>query len=553
MSSQPDTVLIAGAGPTGLVAALTLVQNGVPVRILEKKTHNQAVGQRGAGIAPRTLEAYNLLGVLPAVLSAAGRIPPMWKYDAEGKEPPQLITISPNDEPTPAVPYPNTLLLGQDRAMDILRAKLSEYGVHVELGVGLESFEQDADRVVAKLRRTSAEGSDFAEETVVVKWLLGADGAKGVARKQLGLAFLGQTRDDPQDHCVTGDIRLTGLDRNFWHTWQTADTLVVIRPSERKDEDLFAFFIHANIDHEKCATDNAALWEALTKLTRREDLVFKGVDWAMNWRPNIRMANTFQKGRVFVGGDAAHVHTPAGGQGMNSSIQDALNLSWKLALVAKKLAPASLLDTYTEERVPVIAEMLNISTSILDKTMLSTSVDNSAWYRGKELAQLGINYRWSSIVVDEELASRGVDRKAADAYGISADGRIHAGDSARDVPGLLDLATGGTTSFFATFRPNIHTVLIFTAVPEDSKPVVATLARYAPGTVQSVLVYPRDSSETDVPPAVDRVFVDRDGFAWTGYVQGDGSIVVVVRPDGVLGAVVHGADGVAKYFERIFL
>ncbi|KII88206.1 hypothetical protein PLICRDRAFT_29823 [Plicaturopsis crispa FD-325 SS-3] len=556
MSSQPDTVLIAGAGPTGLVAALTLVQNGVPVRIIEKRLNYQSVGQRGAGVAPRTLEAYNLLGVLPAVLSAAGRIPIMWKYDAEGKKPPMPITISPNDEPTPAVPYPNTLVLGQDRAMEILRGKLSDYGVHVELGVDLQSFKQDADSVVAKLSRKSSEGSAPTEETVVVKWLFGADGAKGTVRKQLGVTFLGETLNDEEHHCLTGDIRLTGLDREIWHFWQTEEKMVLLRPSERKDEDLFAFFLRANIDYQKCAIDHEALWKALKTATGREDLVFKGINWVMDWRPNIRMVDTFQKGRVFVGGDAAHVHTPAGGQGMNSSIQDAFNLSWKLALVAKGLAPSSLLDTYTEERAPVIAEMLNLSTALLEKTRMKSgkSADTSGWHRGKELTQLGVNYRWSSIVVDEALAaSHGADRKVADAYGTTKDGRIHAGDSARDAPGMLDLATGQTTSFFATFRANVHTVLIFTVSPEDANPIAAMLAGHPPGTVQSVLVFPRGSSETAVQPAVDRVFVDRAGFAWAGYVQGEGTFVVVVRPDGVLGAVAHGADGVAQYFKRIFL
>ncbi|KII93071.1 hypothetical protein PLICRDRAFT_35243 [Plicaturopsis crispa FD-325 SS-3] len=311
-----------------------------------------------------------------------------------------------------------------------------------------------------------------------------------------------------------------------------------------------------SVDYEKCLADADALWGALKTLTGRTDLVFNGVVWAMDWRPNIRMVDTFQKGRAFVAGDAAHVHSPAGGQGMNTSVQDALNLSWKLALVAKGLAPPALLDTYTEERAPVIAAMLDLSTALLQTTVFDKA--NNDWggmaARGKELSQLGVNYRWSSVVVDRtsELGSR----RAEDAYGLAADGGLRAGDRARDAPGLRDVATGETTSFFATFRSSVHTVLIFAAALEQAGPVVEALAQCPPGSVQSVLVLPQGVAEdaaARAPPAADRVMLDQEGFAWTGYVQGEGMVVVVVRPDGVMGAVVEGAQGVEKYFERIFL
>ncbi|KAG2011731.1 OxyL protein [Coprinopsis cinerea AmutBmut pab1-1] len=114
-------------------------------------------------------------------------------------------------------------------------------------------------------------------------------------------------------------------------------------------------------------------------------------------RPNIRMANSFGSGRIFVSGDAGHAHLPTGAQGMNSGVQDSLNLGWKLALVVKDLAPHSLLGTYTEERLPVISEMLNISTNLLDKAFRG----RSEYIRDENILQLGINYRWSSIVLDE--------------------------------------------------------------------------------------------------------------------------------------------------------
>ncbi|EAU90555.2 OxyL protein [Coprinopsis cinerea okayama7 len=126
-------------------------------------------------------------------------------------------------------------------------------------------------------------------------------------------------------------------------------------------------------------------------------LEFWEVKWMSPYRPNIRMANSFGSGRVFVSGDAGHAHLPTGAQGMNSGVQDSLNLGWKLALVVKDLAPHSLLGTYTEERLPVISEMLNISTNLLDKAFRG----RSEYIRDENILQLGINYRWSSIVLDE--------------------------------------------------------------------------------------------------------------------------------------------------------
>ncbi|THH13817.1 hypothetical protein EW146_g6442 [Bondarzewia mesenterica] len=144
MSTLSD-VLIVGSGPTGLVCALTLAQNGVPVRIIEKLSDYPA-GQRGAGIMPRTLEIYDFLGLLGDVKAAGGPIPEILQYNAEG-QPEKVFSIQPYCEPTPAIPEHNIYMLGQDAACRILRTHLKKYNIQVELSTELVSFEQHDDHV----------------------------------------------------------------------------------------------------------------------------------------------------------------------------------------------------------------------------------------------------------------------------------------------------------------------------------------------------------------------------------------------------------------------
>ncbi|KII91041.1 hypothetical protein PLICRDRAFT_174374 [Plicaturopsis crispa FD-325 SS-3] len=557
MSSNPQSVLIVGAGPAGLVAALTLVQNGVPVRIIDKEP-DHFVGQRGAGIQPRSLELYHILGVLPEIVMAAMIPPPMRSYELpEGTKPIETWNLWERHEPTPAYPYPNGLLLGQDHLMRILRRKLREYGTNVQLGTRLHSFKEEGDHVVAQLLKTSLDGSEI-QETVTVDWIIGTDGAKGVVRKQLGLRLLGETRED--DRLVLGEIRLTGIDRDYWHIWQDEKTTVFLRPTapELGDNTMFSFVLRGDdVNYEKCAADPNALFECLVRKTGRTELVLKEVVNSAFWRPNIRMVDRFSQGRAFVAGDAAHVHSPTGGQGLNSSIQDAINLGWKLALVCKGLASASLLDTYSEERVPVIAQMLNKSTEALKKTMAPVAgKDLSAWQRSRELAQLGVNYRWSSIVLDDQAAAHThhADTEKHDAYGQGAATGMHAGDSAREAPGLFDLATRETETLFSLFRTSLHTAMIFASDAAEAKSFIDTLASYPPGILQSVLLLPQGSKRVNADSlgiAADRSLVDTKDYARSHYGIERHTTIVLVRPDGVVGGIVHSTEGIQMYFGKV--
>ncbi|GLB41779.1 putative FAD binding domain containing protein [Lyophyllum shimeji] len=558
MSAAPR-VLIVGAGPSGLVCALSLLHNGVPVRIIEKSIQPRT-GQRGAGIMPRSLELFNSLGFADKVLELAIPPPRTRRYQLpKGIHPIDEFEMSPHTEPTPSCPFPNIVLLGQSHLEDILRAALAELSCEVEVGTELVSFSHHEHGVEVRLARHVADGSDVVgpPEHAVYDWIIGADGARGVVRKMAGFSFLGETRTI-ENH-VVGDIYVDGLSQKYWHMWGDASSMLLsFRPTETPG--LFNFVIAGpEIKHAQLATDERALRKFFEENAASEnELKFKEITWVNQYTPNIRMVQTFQKGRVLLVGDAAHVHSFTGGQGMNTGIQDSFNLGWKLALVLRNLASPPLLETYSEERIPVIREMLSRTTKMLKRTF--TEGTNDAFNRTGGLLQLGINYRWSSLILDErkqyeddefsdfDFGDVDDEPKAQpidlDAYGGRIDGIIAAGDRAPDATGLVDLSRLSESRpstrrhLFSIFGPSYHTVIIYAPAPAQCQTLFRMLKKCPPNTVRSVVIVPRGHSVPAACQGADAVFEDRDGHAYAGYGIVDDWGVVVVRPDGVVGAIV---------------
>ena len=243
---------------------------------------------------------------------------------------------------------------------------------------------------------------------------------------------------------------------------------------------------------------------------------------------------------------------------MNTGIQDSFNLGWKLAHVIKGFSSPSLLDTYSEERLPVVAEMLNLTTKLLNLS-IDAPANEAGWKRTGNLNQLGVNYRGSSIVVDQCTDSvTGPDaRKAHSAYDIGIGGVLQAGDRAPDASGLVkvksdDQKLNKLTRLYKLLSPARHTVLIFGEVA-DTAATLAAIAKYQQELVRPVVLLRAGATNLAQNTTCD-VLEDRDGHAYHAYRGAKGANeIVIVRPDGVVGAIVRDVEWLDRYFKSIFV
>ncbi|WJV46612.1 FAD-dependent monooxygenase [Streptomyces flavofungini] len=438
-------VLVVGAGPTGLTLACDLARRGVRALVVERAA-GLFPGSRGKGVQPRTLEVFDDLGVAGAIL-AAGGAPPVGMVWQGGEQQGEYRMFD-EPEPTDSAPYAGPVLVPQWRTQEILYARLTELGGSVAFGTEVTGITQDADGVTARL----AGGG-----TVRAAYVVAADGGRSAVRRALGIGMTGETVD-PQPMLVA-DIRIAdgALDRNNWHVFPPPGT----HPSEgaASGGDFAAICPLPGIaDFQLVArfTGGAepdlspdGVREAVAARTHLAAADVTEVRWASDFRPRAALADTFRAGRVLLAGDAAHVHSPAGGQGLNTSVQDAYNLGWKLGAVLRHGADAGLLDTYEEERRAVAARMLE----------LSTRIHHGTDRRGAATRQLGLGYRDSSLSLDTSL----------DTSTATSDTAPRAGDRAPDAP------LGAGRLFDALRGP--HFTLLAVATDAELPPLNGEMAR----------------------------------------------------------------------------
>jgi 2-polyprenyl-6-methoxyphenol hydroxylase-like FAD-dependent oxidoreductase len=509
--NTPD-VLIVGAGPAGLVLACDLARRGVGFRLVESN-HPANTGSRGKGTQPRTLEVYDDLGVIDAMHSAGGLYPPVMKWDGPERLGEFRMPQLEHRETTPEVPYASVLMVSQVRSMEILRARLKELGGNAEFGTRLVAFTQDSEAVIATLQR-----EDGISETMRAKYLVGADGGRGIVRPTSGVHYLSEAVDARP--MITADLVVTGLERTHLHMWDKPKGGSLWMCPLAQSE---AFQLYALFNEEEPDTSREALQKLISERTGRPELTVGEIQWASIFAPHVGMADHFRVGRVFLAGDAAHVHSPAGGMGMNTSVQDSYNLGWKLGQVLLYGAPDSLLDTYEEERLPVAAHVLNYTTRV-HQGMWIDHDRKKVEPRDEENWQLNVNYCRGSLAVDE----RGDVPSSA----------LRAGHRAPDAP-LRDLS-GAPFRLFDAFRGPHFTLL---AVG------IADLPRPDPRHSGVVHVYRIARAKRSVEEG-SQVLVDADGYAHNAY--GDG--VFLIRPDGYIGYVgpSGGTPGLSRYLARFF-
>ena len=355
-------VLIVGAGPAGLTLALDLARRGIAFRLIDA-AEAPFPGSRGKGIQPRTLEILEDLGVIDQILAAGSAYPKLRIH--LGPFSLRAGSLGGRREPTESVPYPNLWMVPQSRTESIMRDRLAALGAHVEFGKALLSFQQDDRGVQATLSTGDIVRSEF---------LAGCDGGRSTVRKLLGLSLEGEALDAKP--MLVAEVDVEGLGREDWHIWPLAGgSPVALCPLPGTT----LFQLTA-----KAQTIGSDIERAVHRITGHRSV---RVSWSSIYRPAVRMVNRFRAGRVFLAGDAAHVHPPTGGQGLNTGVQDAYNLGWKLAHVLGG-GPDSLLDTYEAERLPVAAAVLGLSKRLYQTRSIK---------RRDATDQLALHYRTSSL------------------------------------------------------------------------------------------------------------------------------------------------------------
>jgi 2-polyprenyl-6-methoxyphenol hydroxylase-like FAD-dependent oxidoreductase len=329
-------VLVVGAGPTGLVLALWLTRLGVRVRIVDK-TAEPGTTSRAIAVQARTLELYRQIGVAEAVV-ARGRKMAAINLWVAGKQVARAVF---GDMGAGISPFPYALIFPQDEHERLLIDRLAEAGVEVERQTELVAFEEAEGRVLARLKR-----ADGATEPCEAAYIAGCDGARSTVRQALAIGFPGGT----YDHLFyVADVEARGgaMNGELHAALDTSDFLAVF-PLKDDGRARLIGTVRTDAEHQH---EDLSWNDVSTRVIEWMRIDVERVHWFSTYHVHHRVADQFRKGRAFLLGDAAHIHSPVGGQGMNTGIGDAVNLAWKLAAVLNGRADQSLLDSYEPERI----------------------------------------------------------------------------------------------------------------------------------------------------------------------------------------------------------
>jgi 2-polyprenyl-6-methoxyphenol hydroxylase-like FAD-dependent oxidoreductase len=403
VNSPTLDVLIVGAGPVGTALAIDLTRRDVAVRIIDGAEHGFD-GSRAKGVQPRTLEVFEDLGALDDVLAGGSAYPMMGLHVGPFTVPLRMLRSPYAGDAT--VPYPHTWLSPQFITDRALHHRLHALGVDVEYHHELIGLSEARD--VVEVSTTTPDGP----ETITARYVVGADGGSSAVRKSAGIEFIGSTDDADRMLIIDADVS-GGLSRNRWHVWPgrggRLSQFTGACPLPHGDQ--FQWMIRLAPDEDP-PLGEAQITARIRASTGNKRLAVHNITWTSVFRPNIRLAENYRRGRVFLAGDAAHVHPPSGAQGLNTGVQDAYNLGWKLGQVLAG-APPELLDTYETERQPIAAAVLGLATK---KYAGMAKLEPSSLTRGKDEQQIALSYRGGPLApaAAESTATLHVGDRAPD-------------------------------------------------------------------------------------------------------------------------------------------
>jgi 2-polyprenyl-6-methoxyphenol hydroxylase-like FAD-dependent oxidoreductase len=533
-----NPVLVIGAGPVGLTAAAALMHQGLTCRIIDKAP---APSDKSKALVVwcRTLELLEQLGLGPVFVQTGLKIKGGGMY-ANGKRVIHLALTSDDS------PYGFPLMIPQNETERLLTEHLAQKGVTIERQVELLSFEEGTDSVTGKIKHP-----DGHEETIETPWIIGCDGAHSTVRHTLGIPFSGKA--EPNDWTLA-DVHLHGpLPADEVSIfWQESGVLAFFPIAPPRFRVIF--------DCGKATGEGPPPHPTLADVQGKVDargpggLTLSDPVWLANFRINERKVADYRKGRVLLAGDAAHIHSPAGGQGMNTGMQDAFNLAWKLALIERGGGQAEpLLQSYSVERTTVGDQVLSNAERFTTVATLRNPV--LQWVRNQIAPILG-SFQFFRDKIRDDLFELSINYRhgplSAQKWPMLAGG-LAAGDRMPDAP--LTSANGEPTTLFALLRGIQHTLFLLPASEDAaSTPQLLNIAKEAMSAFPDVLSThviqkagtPVNSADSNLP-----TWSDAAGRVYAK-LHATGQALVLVRPDGYIGYRAQPADGQAllEYLDR---
>jgi 2-polyprenyl-6-methoxyphenol hydroxylase-like FAD-dependent oxidoreductase len=522
---QDNTVLIVGAGPTGLTLANLLARLKVPFVLIDKKS-GPSPDSKAFAIHARSLEIFHQIGVADEAVSS-GNTDNTVHWIVKGKE---IVKINITEILPGETMFPFVLVLPQNVTEKLLIDSLSSKGQKVHWNHELLSFTEKGGHINARIKTDEA-----SEILMTFSYIVGCDGAGSSVREDGEFEFKGKSLPD------TFYLADCELKWNYTHSdiyfVAAPDYLSIIFSFREKGKyRVFNFLNKAEISEKQVKLSNGDLKNILQS-DPYVNIEPENMEWSSVFRIYTRVADKFSKGRVFLVGDAAHVHSPAGGQGMNTGIQDAYNLAWKLAMVLKGQSHPDLLDTYHEERYQIAKNLYNTTDRFFRSFVKRNRFMNFVrmyifpwlffrmvklgWLRDKNLrriSQLSVKYPWSSL------------NKKGEFLGFEK----HTPKPGDRAPFAAIILNGVKTNIYELLNYTRFTILI--AAPDELITEFNDLEEF-------------NFFET-IPVKVSCInrSSNQDFFKIYGIQD---SAIFIIRPDGHIGACTSGTD--LKILERYFL